>query len=184
MLAEQHALVDVCLHLPLVDGVRLGDVDEDGVRASLEAPVDLLDVAGPATKRRSGEAAEDEQERVVHDERAEPDGCSITERDRRQIREEVADGEPFGTPMARDRRDDDLALAGLEALGICAVTRIEPLEARIDAHATYRVRAAATRSTSSSLVVVANGSASARSNASSAPGKSPRSRYAERRWSA
>jgi len=43
--AEQHALVDVRLHLPFVDGVRLRDVDEDGVRAALEAPVDLLDVA-------------------------------------------------------------------------------------------------------------------------------------------
>jgi hypothetical protein len=45
VLAEQHALVDVRLQLPLVDGVRLRDVDEDGVRAALEAPVDLLDVA-------------------------------------------------------------------------------------------------------------------------------------------
>jgi hypothetical protein len=61
VLTEKHAVVDVRLQLPFVDGVRLRDVDEHPVRQRSNPSVQPFDVARPATKRRSGEAAEDEQ---------------------------------------------------------------------------------------------------------------------------
>ena len=63
LLHHDRVLLEVRGHLPLVGGLRLGDVDECEVGAVAEALVEALDVARPATKRRSGEAAEDEQQR-------------------------------------------------------------------------------------------------------------------------
>ena len=60
LLAENDALFDVRGELPLVLGVRLCDVDEREVHAVAKCRVEGRDVARPATKRRSGEAAEDE----------------------------------------------------------------------------------------------------------------------------
>lgn len=60
LLIEDGALLDVRSELPLVRGVCLCDIDEREVGAVAEALEEGLDVARPATERRSGEAAEDE----------------------------------------------------------------------------------------------------------------------------
>ena len=61
LLVEDGTLLDVRGELPLVRGVGLGDVGECEVGPVAEALEEALDIAGPATKRRSGEAAEDEE---------------------------------------------------------------------------------------------------------------------------
>ena len=66
---EQHIVVEVRLQLPAVGRVRLGDVDEYHRGTIPVTPIHGLDVAGPATKWRSGEAAEDDDERPGGDER-------------------------------------------------------------------------------------------------------------------
>jgi hypothetical protein len=60
LLRHDRVVLEVRGHLPLVLGVRLGDVDEREVGLVPAALVEVLDIARPATKRRSGEAAEDE----------------------------------------------------------------------------------------------------------------------------
>ncbi len=69
VLRDENVFVEVGLELPAVRRVRLGDVDEHDVGATSVALVEGLDVAGPATKGRSGEAAEDEDERSLAGER-------------------------------------------------------------------------------------------------------------------
>ena len=61
LLIEDGALLEIRGELPLVRGVGLGDVDEREVGAIAEALEEALDVTRPATKRRSGVAAEDEE---------------------------------------------------------------------------------------------------------------------------
>ena len=63
LLRHDRVLLEVRRQLPLVLGVGLGDVDERDVDTVTESLVEALDVTRPATKRRSGEAAEDEQQR-------------------------------------------------------------------------------------------------------------------------
>ena len=61
LLIEDDALLDVRCELPLVRGVCLGEVDEREVCTLAEALEEALDVTRPATKGRSGVAAEDEE---------------------------------------------------------------------------------------------------------------------------
>ena len=64
LLIQDGILLEVCGKLPLVGGMRFGDVDEREVGLVAKALEEILDVARPATKGRSGEAAEDEQQRA------------------------------------------------------------------------------------------------------------------------
>ena len=61
LLVEDDAFLEVRCELPFVGGVGFGDVDEREVCPVAEALEEALDVARPATKGRSGVAAEDEQ---------------------------------------------------------------------------------------------------------------------------
>ena len=131
VLAQEDALVDVRLHLPLVERMGLGDVDEHDARPVAHAPIQLFHVAGPATERRSGEAAEDEQQRPLTGNVAERDGRPVVEPGGGEVGQRIADSEPVGTPVSRDGRHDDLALVSVELLGVRAVARIEEVEARI-----------------------------------------------------
>ena len=82
-------------------------------------------------------------------------------------------------PNALARREAVLLTLG-ELLGVRAIAGIEQqprvVVGRHTSRQANRAIADATRSTSSSVIVPAKGSASARSNAASAPGKAPRSR--------
>jgi hypothetical protein len=129
VLSQEHAVLDVRRQLPLVDGMRFGDVDEDDVRPLPEAPIEPFDVAGPATKRWSGEAAEDEQERPVASQVAERDGRPVVEPSGCEIGQQVADGETVGAAVPDERRDDDLAFVGAQLLDVGAVARIEGRQA-------------------------------------------------------
>jgi hypothetical protein len=93
--------------------------------------VSSVDVAGPATKGRSGEAAEDEEQRPLTGTVAERGGRPIVEPGDGEIGQRIADSEPVGPPVPRDGRHDDLALVAVELLGVRAVARIEENEARI-----------------------------------------------------
>jgi hypothetical protein len=126
MLREQDVVVEVRLELPLIRGVRLGDVDEDDRRAATEPAMERFDVARPATKRRSGEAAEHEREWAPVDERRElhdlaPDQARDTE-----VGDRVSDAEAIRSPVARQRGDDDLSLPGLQPGDVLAVAGIQP----------------------------------------------------------
>jgi len=131
VLAQEDALVEVRLHLPLVERMRLGDVDEHDARPVAYAPVELFHVARPATEGRSGEAAEDEEQRPLAGNVAERDGSPVVEPGGDEVGQRIADSEPVATPVTRDRRHDDLALVAVELLGVRAVARIEAVEAWI-----------------------------------------------------
>jgi hypothetical protein len=101
--------------------------------------MELLDVAGPAAKGRSGEAAEDEQQRALAGEVTQLHARAVLEPDGRQGRKRIADLEPVGAPVSRDRRYHDLALVRRKPLGVRAVARVEAVESGIAGrrHATY-----------------------------------------------
>jgi len=122
LLRKDGAFLDVGRELPLVRGMRLGDVDEREVRPLVEALEEALDVARPATKGRSGVAAEDEEQRPVTDERGELDLLEITGSANSDSGEGVVDLERFGVAVAEQARDHGVALrAGGEALDVRAV---------------------------------------------------------------
>jgi hypothetical protein len=60
LLDHDGVVFQVGRELPLVVCVRFGDVDEGEIRPVTEFLVERFDVARPTTKRRSGEAPEDE----------------------------------------------------------------------------------------------------------------------------
>ena len=91
--------------------------------------MELFDVAGPATKRRSGEAAEDEQERPVASQVAKRDRGRVVEPSGCEIGQQVADGQSVGATVPDEGRDDDLALVGAQLLDVDAVARIEGRQA-------------------------------------------------------
>jgi len=86
VLRDEHLVVEIGLQLPAVGRVRLGDVDEDDLPSIPEPLMERLDVARPATKRRSGEAAEDEREWAIDHERVERHSRAILEAREREQR--------------------------------------------------------------------------------------------------
>jgi hypothetical protein len=126
LLIEDGSLLDVRGELPLVRGVCLGDVDEREVRPVAEALEEALDVTRPATKRRSGVAPEDEQERPVTDESCEVDRLEIIGPMNRGAGEGISDLERLGVAVAHEARDHGVAFrAGGEARDVGAVFRID-----------------------------------------------------------
>jgi hypothetical protein len=87
--------------------------------------MEVFHVARPATKRRSGEAAEDEQERTAAGQVAKRDAGSVVEAGGGEVGQQVADCEPVWTSIPRERRHDDLALVSVELLDVGAVAPIE-----------------------------------------------------------
>ena len=110
LLVEDGALLEVRRELPLVGGVGLGDVDEREVGPVAEALEEALDVAGPATKGRSGEAAEDEQQRPVADELRELDRLEIVGASHGDGGEGVSGPKRLGLAVAEQARDHRVAL--------------------------------------------------------------------------
>jgi hypothetical protein len=125
MVREQHLLVEVRLELPAVGRVRLADVHERHRRSLAVTAIHRLDVAGPATKRRSGEAAENEEERTPADERLEPHRSGVLAAQELEVRQSVADAEAIGPAEARDRRHGRLPLVAREGLDVLLVSRME-----------------------------------------------------------
>jgi hypothetical protein len=125
VLREENAFVEVRLQLPAVGRMRLGDVDEDGVGPVAVRAIERVDVARPATKRRSGEAAEDEDERAAGDERVEPDRAVVCVAEELEIRQRIADAEPVRPAEARDRRENGLPLVRGKRPRVVGVTRVE-----------------------------------------------------------
>ena len=105
--------------------MRLRDVDEYGFGSIPVLATQLLDVTGPATKRRSGERAEDEHEWLADDERCELDRACVFEPDQSELRQRVPDVEPVGSAELRDRPDHDVAFLRRQCLCVLGVTRVE-----------------------------------------------------------
>ncbi len=101
--------------------MRFRDIDEREVGAVAEAPEEALDVARPATKRRSRVAAEDEEERPVPDERRKLDRLEIVGGRHGYRREEVSgpERECLRRAVPEEARDDRVPFAaGGEALDV------------------------------------------------------------------
>jgi len=105
--------------------VRLRDVDEYGLGSIPVLATQLLDVAGPATERRSGERPEDEDEWLADDERFELDRASVFEPEQSEFRQRVSDAEPVGSAEPRDRPDHDVAFLRRQCVCVLGVTRDE-----------------------------------------------------------
>lgn len=126
LLLEDGPFLEVRRELPLVRGMGLGDVDEREVRSVAEALEEALDVARPATKRRSGVAAEDEQQRPVANERCELDRLEIVGSSHGDRGKRVSDPERLGIAVTKQARDHRGALrAGGEAFHVGAVLRVD-----------------------------------------------------------
>jgi hypothetical protein len=110
VIRKQDVVFEVRLQLPAVRRMCLGDVDERERRFVPVAPIQRLDIAGPATKRRSGEAAEDEDERAPVGQCPEWHGRAVLEPDEIEPWERITGGEALRPAKAPDRRDDDVAL--------------------------------------------------------------------------
>jgi hypothetical protein len=93
--------------------------------------MELFHIARPATKRRSGEAPEDEQERTVAGQLAERDAGPVVEPGGGEVGQQVADCEPVWTSIPRERRHDDLALVSVELLDVGTVAPIESEQAGV-----------------------------------------------------
>lgn len=91
MLGDEDVLLQIGRELPLVGGVCLGDVDEGERRAVAESFVQALDVARPATERRSGEASEHQHEGSRIDERPEQHALTVVQTKAGEVRQLVAD---------------------------------------------------------------------------------------------
>jgi hypothetical protein len=125
VLAHENAFVDVRLQLPLVDRMRLRDVDERERRLLPKRLVEARDVAGPATERRSGVAAEDEDERSPVQERVERDGATVLGVEELERRETVTDSQPLRPAVAEKRREHGRAqLRVVDARHVLAVLRV------------------------------------------------------------
>ena len=99
--------------------MRFRDVDERELGAVAEASEEVLDVARPATKRRSRVAAEDEEERTVADERRKLDPLEIVGGRHGDGGEEVACSKGLRRAVAEEARDDHVTFAtGGEALDV------------------------------------------------------------------
>ena len=126
LLIEDRAFLEIRGELPLICSMGLGDVDEREVGAAAEALEEALDVARPATKGRSGVAAEDEEERPVVDERGDLDlleSLGVSDGD---SGEAISDLEQLGGAVAEQARDYGVALrAGGEALDVGAILRVD-----------------------------------------------------------
>ena len=123
---DERPLVEVRLELPPVCRVRLCDVDEDCLGSLLVRAMQRLDVARPATKGRSGEAAEDQNDwHFARGERPESYRRAILEAEKLQLGQRVADAKAIRSPETRDGRNDRGALVGRERLGVLGVARIE-----------------------------------------------------------
>jgi hypothetical protein len=96
VIRDEYVLVDVRLHLPPVRRVCLGDVDEHERRSIAVAAIQALEVARPTTKRRSGEAAEDEDERAAFDQRPERNGPRVVEREEVELGQGISDPQAVG----------------------------------------------------------------------------------------
>ena len=95
VLADDDAFLLVRAGLPAVLGVRLRDVDDVERGAIRERLVHRLQVAGPATKRRSGVAAEEQDERAR--------GVELPDRDRRsERRADAGAGSGARSPIASE----------------------------------------------------------------------------------
>jgi len=106
--------------------MRLGDVDVCERGTLSELLVEGSDVAGPATEGRSGEAAEDEDERPPADERRERDGALVVRVEELERRQRVPDAESVRPTMAKERREDGTAqLVVLDALDVRAILRVD-----------------------------------------------------------
>jgi hypothetical protein len=77
LLVRHGVVLQVGRELPFVVCVGFGEVDEGEIGPIPEVLGERFDVARPTTKRRSGEAAEDEQQRPTLNELREPDGLQI-----------------------------------------------------------------------------------------------------------
>ena len=126
LLVEDGAFLEVRGELPLVGGMGLGDVDEREVRAIAESLEEALDIARPATKGRSGVAAEDEQQRSVADELSEIGRLEIVGVSHGDGGEGVSRLKRFGVAVAEQARNHRFALrSGGEALDVAAVFRVD-----------------------------------------------------------
>ncbi len=88
-------------------------------------PIHGLDVAGPATKWRSGEAAEDDDERPVRRDRLELNAGTVLVPQELELRECIADFKLIRPAEACDGGDDDAAFVVRERLRVLEVARIE-----------------------------------------------------------
>jgi hypothetical protein len=113
VLGDEHVVVEIRLQLPLIGRVCLRDVDEDHGHPLAEPFVQRLDVARPATEGWSGEAAEDENERSIHNECIDADGLADLDAPRPHI--------------ALHRREHDVAFLGVEPRDVSAIAGVEPL---------------------------------------------------------
>jgi len=86
--------------LPLVLGMGFGDVDDEEGAAAAVGLVEALDVAGPATERRSGTGAEDEDERAVSSEGVEAYGALGVEPPQLKRRNGIVHAESVGGAVA------------------------------------------------------------------------------------
>ena len=126
LLVENDVFLEVRGKLPLVCRVGLGDVDEREVRATVEALEEALDVARPATKRRSGDATEDEQQRLVANERGELDRLEVVRAAYDDGGEGVSGLKRFGVAVEEQAGNHCVALgAGSEALDVGAILRVD-----------------------------------------------------------
>jgi hypothetical protein len=93
--------------------MRLGHVHEVRVGDVAVAEVEALDVARPATKRRSGVAAEDEQHGATAEQRAQLDRGGAVGRVQAGVGGVIARPQPLRGAMAQERCEDDLAQSGI-----------------------------------------------------------------------
>jgi len=126
LLAEDGAFLEIRGELPLVGGMGLGDVDEREVDPIAEALEEALDVARPATKGRSGEAAEGEEQRPIANELCELDRLEIDGAPEGDGGEGVSGPKRLGIAVAEQARDHRVTFrAGGEALDVGAVLRVD-----------------------------------------------------------
>jgi hypothetical protein len=106
--------------------MSLGDVDERELGAVTEALVEPLDVARPATKRRSGEAAEDEQQRPTAVELGHGDRLEVGGTSDGQCRKRLACSQRLGRAVGGEARDCNVALdARWHLLDVATVGRVD-----------------------------------------------------------
>ena len=122
LLVEDDAFFEVRRELPFIGRMCLGDVDERKVDPVAETLEESLDIARPATKWRSGETAEHEQQRASTNERCELDRLEVVGASHGDRGEGVSGLERVGFAVAEQARDHRVTFQALgEALDVGSI---------------------------------------------------------------